>query len=57
MLYILNTTTSSGRATQVGNTSSGFGVNEKEPRGLAAIGNTLYMLGDDNDELYTAVPR
>ncbi len=30
-----------------------FGVDETEPRGLAAIGGTLYMVGDRNDVLYT----
>lgn len=31
----------------------GFGVGENSPRGLAAIGNTLYMVGQTNKVLYT----
>ncbi len=43
VLYTLNTTT--GRAIQVGSAVAGFGVSEERPSGLAAIGNTLYMVG------------
>ena len=50
-LYTLNTTT--GVATRVGNTAAGFGVSESTPTGLAAIGSTLYMVGQSNDVLYT----
>lgn len=41
-----------GSATRVG-TSDGFGVNEQTARGLAAIGDTLYMTGSTTDALYT----
>ena len=30
-----------------------FGVSETDPRGTAAIGDTLYMIGNDNSALYT----
>ena len=50
-LYTLNTTT--GVATRRGNTAAGFGVSESTPTGLAAIDNTLYMVGQSNDVLYT----
>ena len=33
--------------------SDRFGVNERYPTGLASIGDTLYMVGDDNDKLYS----
>ncbi len=56
-LYILNIDpadgTDDGRAIQVGSTTSGFGVGEDSPTGLAAIGNTLYMAGLGTDVLYT----
>ena len=55
-LYTLNITpgdgTDDGTAIRVGN-SSNFGVGETSPTGLAALGNTLYMVGLGNDVLYT----
>ncbi len=57
VLYTLNIdpddSTPDGRAMQVGSLSAGFGVGERSPTGLAAIDNTLYMVGFDNDVLYT----
>ncbi len=56
-LYTLNIdpddSTPDGRAMQVGGLSAGFGVDERGPTGLAAIGTTLYMVGVVNDVLYT----
>ncbi len=49
-LYTVDTTT--GVATRVGSATQ-FGVSERFPTGLAAIGNTLYMVGDGNNVLYT----
>ena len=46
-------TADDGKATQVGRQTSGFGVSETQPTGLAAIGNTLYMVGWDSARLYT----
>ena len=57
MLYTLNITASDGSpdgmAYQVGSLAAGFGVDETFPAGLAAIGATLYMVGAENDVLYT----
>ncbi len=57
VLYTVNIdttdTVADGSADQVGNTAAGFGVGETRPTGLAAINNTLYMVGTDNDILYT----
>ena len=56
VLYSLNIdsadTISDGSADQVGSLAAGFGVGEGGPTGLAAIGNTLYMVGQNNDVLY-----
>ena len=56
-LYRLNLDTTDaiadGSADQVGNSAAGFGVNELVPAGLATIGTTLYMLGANNDRLYS----
>ncbi len=56
VLYTLNIDpddmTPDGMAIQVGSTTAGFGVGESFPTGLAAIGNTLYMVGQVNDTLY-----
>ncbi len=56
-LYTLNIdpddSTPDGMAIQVGSLSAGFGVGETAPTGLAAIGNTLYMVGIVNGVLYT----
>ena len=41
-----------GRFTRVGSATA-FGVRERFPEGLAAIGNTLYMVGEQNDALYS----
>ena len=55
VLYTLNITsgdgTPDGTAIQVGSLAAGFGVDES-PTGLAALGNTLYMVGQTNDALY-----
>ena len=57
VLYTLNIDpgdgTDDGSAIQVGNLAGGFGVGETIPTGLAALGNTLYMLGANNGRLYT----
>ena len=57
VLYSLNIdstdTTPDGSAIQVGSLTGGFGVGENQPSGLAAIGNTLYMVGLINDRLYS----
>ena len=56
-LYTLDITVGSstlGQATRVGATSD-FGVREGAPEGLASIGDTLYMVSDDNDALYKSV--
>ena len=57
VLYSLNIdstdTTPDGSAIQVGSLTGGFGVGENLPSGLAAIGNTLYMVGRRNIALYT----
>ena len=45
--------TPDGMAIQVGNLAAGFGVGENQPTGLAAISNTLYMVGGSNTVLYT----
>ena len=54
-LYTLNIDrgdpTPDGSAIRVGNVNQ-FGVGEVTPRGLAAIGNRLYMVGAHNDVLY-----
>ncbi len=50
VLYTVDTT--KGVATRVGSATQ-FGVSETFPRGMAAIGSTLYMVGDGNDVLYT----
>ncbi len=42
-----------GMATQVGDTSAGFGVSETTPYALEAIGDTLYMVGWNQTVLYT----
>ena len=56
-LYSLNIDstdgTSDGMAIQVGSAAGGFGVGENSPTGLAALGNTLYMVGWSNNVLYT----
>ncbi len=56
-LYTLNIGvgdgTPDGTAIQVGSAPDGFGVGEYAPTGLAAIGNTLYMVGTTNNALYT----
>ncbi len=56
VLYTLNITsgdgTPDGMAIQVGTTPAGFGVGETSPTGLAAIGDTLYMVGFETDALY-----
>ncbi len=56
-LYTINIdstdTTPDGRAMQVGSAAAGFDVGETSPTGLAAIGETLYMVGFINDVLYT----
>ena len=49
VLYTVDTV--SGTATRVGSANL-FGVGETSPAGLAAIGDTLYMTGDDTDALY-----
>ena len=49
-LYILNTIT--GGATRIG-TLENFGVGETLANGLAAIDETLYMVGATHDRLYT----
>ncbi len=41
-----------GEATRIGMVTE-FGVGEGSPTGLAAIGDTLYMVGFNNDILYT----
>ncbi len=41
-----------GEAVRIGMAMQ-FGVSETSPYGLAAIGDTLYMVGDTNDVLYT----
>ena len=57
VLYTLNIDPddgiSDGSADQVGNTAAGFGVGETSPKGLAAIGTGLYMVGTINSRLYT----
>ncbi len=57
VLYTLNIDptdgTDDGRAIQVGSMAAGFGVSETEPNDLAAIGSTLYMVGQVTDALYT----
>ena len=57
-LYTVETTgTNAGTATQMGTLAPGFGVGEGEPRGLAAIGNTLYMTAaDPSNALFSAEP-
>ncbi len=56
-LYTLNIDsadmTDDGRAIRVGSTAAGFGMGESFPYGLAAIGSTLYMVGERTDVLYT----
>jgi len=64
-LYTVDITAGSttlGEATRVGADTNGdgtidypdfFGVDERNPVDLAAIGNTLYMLGDGTNSLYT----
>ncbi len=42
-----------GGGVRIGMVASQFGVSENAPSGLAAIGETLYMVGFDNDVLYT----
>ncbi len=49
VFYTLDTTT--GMAAQVGSVAADFGVDEPFPVGLAAIGTTLYMVGQENDAL------
>ncbi len=55
-LYIINVDpedmTADGSAIRVGNATR-FGQNEDLPRGLAAIGDILYMIGEGNRALYT----
>ena len=54
-LYMLDITPGSstlGKATKVGSANA-FGVSETAPRGLASIGDTLYMVGTNTDVLYT----
>ncbi len=57
VLYTLNIDDSDGSpdgmAYPAGSTSRGFGVSESAPTGLAAIRNTLYMVGAQTDDLYT----
>ncbi len=57
VLYTLNIDpddgTGDGMAIQVGSVAAGFGVGENFPVGLAAIGNTLYMVGRSNAALHT----
>ena len=45
-----------GSADQVGDLAAGFGVGEINPSGLAALGNTLYMVGAINGRLYSLNP-
>ena len=56
-LYTLNIDpddgTPDGTAIQVGNLAAGFRVGEITPNGLAALGTTLYMVGVQNERLYT----
>ena len=57
-LYTISTSRQglSGIATKVGSSSfrnRNFGGVESSPTGLAAIGNTLYMVGSANEALYT----
>ena len=52
-LYTLNSTT--GVATRVGSVDN-FGVNEKQPTGLAYFNNVLYMAGSQRNRLYY-IPR
>ena len=42
-----------GEAVRIGNVTNFGAVNETVPRGLAAIGATLYMVGGSHDVLYT----
>ncbi len=55
VLFTLNIgpygSTPAGMAVQVGSVTR-FGVSETTPTGLAAIGGTLYMVGQDSDALY-----
>ncbi len=55
-LYTLNIdsadSTADGTAIPVGSGVTRFGINEDNPTGLAAIGSTLYMVGQDTDALY-----
>ena len=48
-LYSMDITT--GNGTRIGSID-GFGVSELGPTGIAAIGDVLYMVGDDTDALY-----
>ena len=56
-LYTLNIVpgdgTPDGSAIQVGSLAAGFRVGETAPRGLAALGSTLYMAGVQNERLYS----
>ena len=54
MLYMLNTLNIKDENWQAvaPNASPGFGVDEYNPTGLAAIGNVLYMVGQDTATLY-----
>ena len=51
-LYTVNTST--GALTSAG--PDDFGVGESTPRGLCSDGTTMYMMGWDNDQLYTVNP-
>ncbi len=57
VLYTVNIdpddSTPDGMAIQVGRTPAGFNVGETLPTGLAAISNTLYMVGHAKNALYT----
>ena len=43
----------SGEFTRVGMTAKGFGLGIEQVAGLVSINNTLYMMGDNPDALYT----
>ncbi len=57
VLYTLNIDSADGSpdgmAYRVGSMTNLFGEGENNPTGLAAIGTTLYMVGFDNDVLYS----
>lgn len=53
-LHVIDTLT--GEVTEIG-PLSGFGVRESMPDGLTAVGNTLYMIGNENHALYRMNPE